>query len=429
MSSGSSRSKLVDNIFSDAPYNVLTSDEGLRLKYLRDIRDDLDQHNDMTRRALQAPGTTSFASPRTPEYLPAPEINIDTSALADAQFEVADKLGDVLDSQRKLIEATSTHTPLFKQMIRNQGVESLLQYKGNQLLTEANVLGSQANEIAVQAAVAAYQQRNDLTQRLSETLVNTGMSIEATISDEAKATRVLLHQLLTDIGSKIVDMTNEQVVTRIAVLQTLYSFQSTYIQTHEQAMLSQQRQQGLLQQILHATRMTEGEHEADRLWRRAELARSQAQSRDEFKAALALLQQAYSMDDMNPQICLSLGTIHSTLGHPDLASIALVQADQLIEHAPNMTSYTLMNLANNLMLMGRHEHAESVMRKATKIDPRNREVWFQYAKIAWKVGKKNEAMQCLTMLLKANLPYYKAQILIDPDLEELRQLLSTPSKT
>jgi len=64
------------------------------------------------------------------------------------------------------------------------------------------------------------------------------------------------------------------------------------------------------------------------------------------------------------------------------------------------------------------------MFKALKKDPSNREVWFKYAITAWRTDdKKNNALICLKQLLQLNPVYYKAQIIINPDLEDLRILL------
>ncbi|MDD3896823.1 MAG: tetratricopeptide repeat protein [Candidatus Peribacteraceae bacterium] len=400
----SSGQKFVDSLVGGAPYNIFTSDQGLALKHLAGIHKALDRHQETTERALHSSSRAMVPAPqiqRIPEYLPAPEVIFDTSELAEAQREVADRLDDVIDTQRSMVQIAGAHTPLLQQ-------GNMLQYRGN--------------EIAAASAIVAFKQRNTQIEHLSKLAVNSGKLIERvdgmsmTISHEASATRQLLQSLLTDIGSRVTEMTNEQIITRMAVLQAIYRVRSTFLQTHAEVMLAHQQQQGLLQQLLEAQRMTERQKESRYQWQRAEVARARATSLQDLDRTLAILQEAQKQDDINPLVYVSTGTVQSSLGNTQLASVAFSEADYLLQQYPQLSSYTLMNLAENLRQMGRHAHAERVMRRATKLDPNNLEVWFLYAKVAFSAGKRAEATACLKVLIQKNPAYYRAHVATDNEL-------------
>ena len=77
-------------------------------------------------------------------------------------------------------------------------------------------------------------------------------------------------------------------------------------------------------------------------------------------------------------------------------------------------------MGQSLHELGRHEHAERVLRKAMKMDMGNPEVWFAYAKAAWRGGKKDNARYLLReQLLPRNHKYYLDQLQLEPDLKEL----------
>lgn len=410
--------KLADSIFSGTPYNIFTSDEGLKIKYLKEMHQSFEQHRTSVEQSLHklSRGGGLSVVQRMPDYMPPPEILINTDSLANSHREVTDKLGDVLEAQRDLFEvAHGIHTPLLQRMVRNQGISNLQLQEGN--------------AINLQAAIGAFQQRNTQINQLTE-IIATGQGIIAEVSNvgmtieyQAEATRDLLHQLFTDMGTQITEMTNEQVITRMSVLQALYRVRTTYIQSHEQVMLSHQKQIGLLAQILEAVCMTEREKGSRYEWKRAEKVRQKATSQEDFDRALKILQDAHELDELNPSVYLSAGTIHSSLGHPDIAAVAFAQADFMLDDSPHITSYTLMNLASNLLLLTMPEYAERVMRKATRIDPHNREAWFLYAKTAWKAGKADVAIQVMKTLLSLNSAYYKAQLLVDHEFTELASFL------
>ncbi|MFA7681820.1 MAG: hypothetical protein WCX61_02200, partial [Candidatus Peribacteraceae bacterium] len=142
-----SGTKLMDNIFGGVPNNIFTSDDGVRIKALNDINAGLDRHNELMNRSL----AVSSAPPTIiQEYLPAPEVYIDTSGLEIAQYETTRKLEGVLDAQRKILATASEHTPLFKQMISNQGFSSQLLATGNQIGAQGNQLLATGNQIGAQ---------------------------------------------------------------------------------------------------------------------------------------------------------------------------------------------------------------------------------------------------------------------------------------
>jgi len=238
--------------------------------------------------------------------------------------------------------------------------------------------------------------------------------VETTLQWEGEKMRRHLHTLLTDVGSQIRELTNDQMITRMSLLQAFYEIRETYLQTHEQVMLSHQQERGLLERILEAVEMTEPQKESKRNWKRAELLRKEGK----FDDALSKLREAYELDDLSPLVHLSTGTIHNTLGNSEKAALAFASADELIENNPQMSVYVLMNLASSLHDMGRHEHAERAMRKATKLSPGNPEVWFMYAKSAWKCDKKDDAIRVLKTLLATHSSLYRARIVIDPELED-----------
>jgi len=247
-----------------------------------------------------------------------------------------------------------------------------------------------------------------------------------TIEHEFAATRDLLHKVFTDLGNEVRTLTHEHILTRITTLQALYAIRSTFIETHEQEMLTAQQQTGILKRILDAVQLTEGQKQSRYLWKRAEQTRLGAKNDEQLNQALGQLRESYDHDEMNSLALLSTGIIQGSLGNPERASIALAQADQLIENDPFIDSFALMNLAANLHVLGRHEHAERVMRKATKIDPGNREVWYAYTRSAWKAGKSSNALEIAQRLMELNPRYYGAQLRADPDLVELCSALKLP---
>lgn len=414
----SSNQKHVDAIFSSVPFGYATSDTGLHLKYLDQINKKLDKHRESIDRSLAMGASSPPMGNRVPDYLPTPEIVIDTSELAHAQRDVADALGSLFDSQRDLLGATREHTPLFQRMVRNQGVSQFLHMQTNDLLHSGNKMASQA-------ALEAFHQRNQQMEQLSEIIsgqtdiVHSINGVGQEIAGQSEKTRELLGYLLTDVGDRITMMGNEQVITRIALLQSLYSIRSTFLQNHEQQILSAQQQTGLLQNILQAAHMTEREKESRYLWRKAERTRKTAKTNEEYQEALSILKAAHELDDINPSAYLSIGTIQSALGNAELASSSFAEADLLVENDPHLSSYILINLGNSLMTMKHYPHAERVLRKATRLDVSNREVWFRYGKAAWLSGKKENAIKVMQNLLKLNPAYYKAQIAVDSELSAL----------
>ncbi len=400
----SSGQKIVDNIFGDTPFNVFTSDQGMALSDLHGIHEALDKQLALTERQTYAPPAPVVIEQRVPEYMPAPQVVIDTSALAEANFEVADKLEDVIQIERSLLRVTKGHTPLLQQ---------------------GNILLEEGNSIATQAAIIAFKQRQVQMGQLSELLTASNDIrrevgyVTDTISDEAQTTRVLLERLFTDIGEKVETFTQEEIISRMSLLQALYRIQSTFMESHEQMMLSQQRQLIAAQQGVEASRMTEKMKESYHQWERAEVVRVQAATREDLERALAILGNAQELDDINPLPYLSAGTIHSSLEQPQVAGIAFEQANLLIQKNPHLSSYTLMCLADAMQQLGRNEHAERAMRCATKIDPGNLEVWFKYGKAAWKAGKRAEAIEVMRTLIKRNAAYFRAQIAVDPEIEAI----------
>ena len=96
----------------------------------------------------------------------------------------------------------------------------------------------------------------------------------------------------------------------------------------------------------------------------------------------------------------------------------------MIEDNPFLASFNLISLADALVRLERYDHAERVMRKATRLDPGNNEVWYAYAKTAWRSGKQNEAAACLTRLLQKNARYYRAQLAVDPIFSDLFTMIT-----
>jgi len=182
-------------------------------------------------------------------------------------------------------------------------------------------------------------------------------------------------------------------------------------------MLETQKQTGVLRD---AILLTERDKEARKLWMKAERNRAQAKTEEDFNEVLKVLKEAHERDDMNGLVYLSSGIIQSALNNPEQAAIAFTEADSLLQNDPLVDSFTLMSLAQNLHQLGRHEHAERVLRKAMKMDMGNPEVWFAYAKAAWRSGKKDNARYVLReQLLSRNRKYYLDQLQLEPDLQEL----------
>jgi tetratricopeptide (TPR) repeat protein len=409
--------KFADEVFGGTPHNIFTSDKGVELKHLSDISKSLDKHQEIAERALHASSKgVAVQSQQVPQYLPPPEVVIDTSALAHAQRDVANQLEGVIDAQQSLAKIAGAHTPLLKQ--------------GNILAFQGNQLQGQGNQIAAQSAMAAFDQRNEQIDLLTGIAINSGEIIRQvegvgmTIAHESHETRVLMQSLLTDIGSKITEMTNEQIITRMALTQGLYRIRSTFLKTHAEVMLAHQQEQGLLQQILEAQRMTENQKESGYQWKRAEIARTRATTVKDLQAVLPMLEKSNSLDDINPLVYISTGTIQSSLGSDELAALSFSEADLLLEQDPGLSIYTLMNLAESLQKIGRHEHAERIMRRATKLAPQDSEVWFHYAKAAYGARKENEAVACLKALIHKNPALYRARIAVDNQLSPLLPFLS-----
>lgn len=391
---------LTKEIITWYEWNPFLNNDERSTKALEDINRNLDKHqNALENNWSQSLSNSSY---REPQYIPSPEIYIDTDSLADAQYEISDRLEWVLDAQRDLVRASNRNNSLQKKLVSNQWVT-------NNLLDNLTRTWNQH-------AVNAYNQREN---QLSELMNITNWVWWVTRSIDK--TRKVIQSLLTDIGWAITNLSNEQIITRMWVIQALSKIESTFLQSHENEMLSHQRTQNLLQEILMKSGQTEQEKHARQLWEKAEFLRYQWN----FEQALIELKKAYELDEMNPQILLSSAIIQSSIWNFPEASNLFLQTEQIAEFKwPHINSYILMNMTSNLMELKRYNHAERVMYKAIQKDPSNREVWFKYAITAWKTpDKKNNALVCLKQLLQLNPIYYKAQIVINPDLEDLRDLL------
>ncbi len=388
---------ILQEMFTWYERNPLLNNEERSVKALENINKALDKHQSSLERESYKSNETDIDNYRNrePQYINPPEIIINTDKLADAQYEISDRLNWIFNAQRDLVQNTNENNSLQKRLVLDHGVTNDLL---NNLATSWN-----------KNAVDAYNQRDRQLRELSS------------VSQILWKNWEIMKNLLWDIWTAVTSLTNEQILTRMSVVQALQSVQSTFMQTHENEMLSHQRTQNLLQEILFRSWQTEQEKQARKTWEKAEFLRQQWNIKD----ALIELQNAYNLDDMNPQILLSSATIHSSLWNFEKASDLFIKTEQLAEFKwPHMNSYILMNLASNLMELGRYNHAERVMYKAVRNDPLNREAWFKYAIIAWKTrNKKNTALVCLKQLLQLNPVYYKAQIIINPDLEDLRDLL------
>ncbi|MDP2104168.1 MAG: hypothetical protein Q8K26_04585, partial [Candidatus Gracilibacteria bacterium] len=332
-------------------WNPFLDNNERSVKALEDINKALDKHQD----SLYNTRTENMSSGyRSPSYIPHPEIIIDTDSLADTQYGVADRLGGVMDSQRNLVRSTSVSNSLQKRMLSTQGMT-------NDILES---IAHSGNQHAVKAYNQREEQLNEL-MRIGESS-DRGNGLLSDINGNINQTRMALGGLLRDIGNEVVNLTNEQIVTRMGVLQALYKVQSTFLQSHENEMLAHQYTQNLLQDILIRSGNTEEEKQARKSWERAEILRK----RGDFHGALFELKKAYELDDINPQILISSATIQSSLGNFYGASSLFAQAEEIASiKSPHSGSYILMNLASNLMELGRVDHAERVMMKAVRMDP------------------------------------------------------------
>lgn len=288
-----------------------------------------------------------------------------------------------------------------------------------------NDLVNQLIELGHTDALEAYYQRDNQIKQFSEIIVQQkkGNAILSGVEVNVEKARHAVQALLSDVGYGIMNLNHEQIITRMGLIQALQEISSTYLQTHENEMLVHQRSQNLMEEMLSRSGMTEDEKQARRLWEKSELLRNDGK----LSMALKVLQKAYKLDDMSPNILLSSGVIQSSLGNASEAAVFFIQTEKVANvKSPHMNSFILMNLASNLVKLGRYNHAERVMYQAVQKDPNNREAWFKYAITAWKTDdKKDNALTSLIQLLKLNRSYYRAQIAIHPDLENLRELLDS----
>jgi len=344
--------------------NIWLTDQERSTKAAEDLNDKLDRH--LSAMESSSGRVVDAYAERVPSYLPAPQVHIDTDRLADAQYETSDRVFQLVDGQRELIRRAGTSNAALKRMVAEQ--------------------------------------------RTSNGHLE---SIDATTGH--------VRTLMADMGLEMGFMNNQQIVTRMAIQQALYRVQSTYLQAHEEQMLAHQRNQGLLEAMMERVGQTDAEREARRLWQQAELKRR----RGDFQGALDLLRTASGLDDLNLNVLMTTATVHSVLGNADKASEVFAHAEAVAEAKGSPShSFVLMNLAGNLSELGRHEHAERVLRRAREADPGNREVRFKHAIAAWRLpGMRVEAIRSLCDLLRANRAYYRAQIVVHPGLHELRDCL------
>lgn len=87
-------------------------------KALEDISKKLDKHQE----SLESSNTSRMSGSwyREPQYIPPPEVYIDTDKLADAQYEISDRISWVLDAQRDIVKATMWNNVLQKRLISGQ---------------------------------------------------------------------------------------------------------------------------------------------------------------------------------------------------------------------------------------------------------------------------------------------------------------------
>ncbi len=387
---------------------MVLSQQGNIDKSLKGIEKMLNRHlnslDDQARNSVSQYG-------RTPNYISPPEVVINTDRLADAQYAVSDRLGGLLGSQERLVSVCQDLNYGSERLIAGQDV--------------TNDLVSQLIDSGHNDAVEAFRQREYQIDQFSEMIVQEkkGNAILSGINVNAEKARHAVQALLGDVGYGIMNLNHEQIITRMGLIQALQEIRSTYLQTHENEMLVHQRSQNLMEEMLSRSGMTEQEKQARRLWEKSELLRNDGK----LSMALKVLQKAYKFDDMSPNILLSSGVIQSSLGNAPEAAVFFMQTEKIANvKSPHMNSFILMNLASNLVKLGRFDHAERVMYQAVQKDPNNREVWFKYAITAWRTdGKKDNALTSLIQLIKLNRSYYRAQIAIHPDLEDLRELLDS----
>ncbi len=182
----SSGQKFTDSIFSGSPYSLLTTDEGMKIKYLQNM----DKHQESIERTLHAisQDARSQTAQRVPSYIPSPEILIAREGFEKFE-EIASSLWDVVRNQQTLVSLSESHGAYLGRMVRNQGVTNDLLDEGNDisaasLNVQQQSLAEQwvANELLMKAqriSHAAYEQRQTMIRQAGLTNEMMGFAIAA----------------------------------------------------------------------------------------------------------------------------------------------------------------------------------------------------------------------------------------------------------
>jgi len=382
--------KALDSLFtSGAPFNLITSDTGRALSAQTKTANSAERmERHMADISRQLGGNLPSAGAHQPIYQPQVNVDIDMSEFAQEQHEGNMIMGDVLDTSRQIASTVGAQTPLFRRMISSQGISNQLTQVGN-------------------------MQRGVLTEKLEHGFSRLGKVFHR----EAAATRKLLQQLLTDVGSQITELTNEQIITRMTLKLALTRMNSTFIETHEQQMLEMQKMQYMQAVANRIALFSEDKKKSHHLWEQAEVIRQRAQSAEEYNQVLELLKQAHEQDPVNPLVQVSAGTVQCAVGNYDNASVAFAEADNIcttLQLDPRLSSFVLLSLASSLIREGNGKNAELVMRKAYGIDKGNPQVLYQYARALWMNGNTQDAKELLRILVKKNGQQTLSQIHSDP---------------
>src|SRR3989344_47485 len=161
----SSTQKMVDSIFHSTPMNIVTSDQGMQLKYL----DNLNKHQEGIERSLHqiSQGSRGQIAHRVPDYMPTPEIIINTGGVENSA-EVADSLHQLVGSHETLVQISQNHGAYFARMVRNQGVTHELLEEGNTIAADSLMEQWIANELLWRAnglSAEAYEQRQQMIRQ------------------------------------------------------------------------------------------------------------------------------------------------------------------------------------------------------------------------------------------------------------------------
>ena len=196
--------------------------------------------------------------------------------------------------------------------------------------------------------------------------------------------------LLQDIGSGISKLTEEEIKTRMQLLQSVYNLKDVFVWSHREQM-------GVARKILDALLHPLGTMAAE-LWREGEKLRLMGRLDD----AVKMFERSVDLKPSEYRSHFSLGLTSIELLDTERAKRAFDDAKIYSDEDPAVQAYSIL-LQAKLHIQEHHfEHAYKLLLEASSIESNDYNIFYEIAVCLINMGDKKNAKDLLIELVKRN---------------------------